>query len=195
MSKQNSRKSSNTSHILFNYLYSSRHVHLTYRLRCSLRLRNGASHPAPISKNVVISRTTNDTAVDGTDAIMAVLTTLKGQTDSILPQIGEQLFPLDIPYKITFSIDTLVASGKRTDENDDALFDELISALTAAQESLTSIDAQGIASTDNLNEAGAVIADTIKVPLLSVSSLDVRSISHINRASAPLLTHPQYPCR
>lgn len=56
-----------------------------------------------------------------------------------------------------------MASGKRTDENDDALFDELISALTAAQESLTSIDAQGIASTDTLNEAGTVIADTIKV--------------------------------
>ena len=48
--------------------------------------------PAPISKNVAISRATNDTgvdAVDGTDAIMSVLTTLKGQTDSILPQIGE----------------------------------------------------------------------------------------------------------
>lgn len=45
--------------------------------------------PAPISKNVAISRAANDTAVDGTDAIMAVLTTLKGQTDSILPQIGE----------------------------------------------------------------------------------------------------------
>ena len=87
------------------------------------------------------------------------------------------------------------SSDKRTDENDDDLFDELITSLTAAQESLTSIDGQGIASTDNLNEAGTVIADTIKVPLLSIPYLDVRSIFRVNRALAPLSTHPQYPCR
>ena len=88
-----------------------------------------------------------------------------------------------------------MASGKRTDENVDPLFDELIAALTAAQESLTGIDAQGIASTDNLNEAGAVIADTIKVYLLPTLHLVIRSIFHVNRASAPLSMRPPYPCR
>ena len=44
-SKQNRRKSFNTSHILFNHLFnSSRHVLLTHCSRRSLRLRDGASH-------------------------------------------------------------------------------------------------------------------------------------------------------
>ena len=47
--------------------------------------------PSPIAKNVAISRATNDTGVDGTDAIMSVLTTLKGQTDTILPQVSNYI--------------------------------------------------------------------------------------------------------
>lgn len=83
-----------------------------------------------------------------------------------------------------------MANGEATDENVQPLFDELTAALTAAQESLTGIDAKGIASTDNLNEAGTVIADTIKVRMLSILHLNVFNIPRPQGISSTLDAFP-----
>nr|BAA13612.1 FVFD16 [Flammulina velutipes] len=75
--------------------------------------------PSPLAKEGVVERATNAD-------VTGVLNTLKGRTDTILPQIN-----------------ALVASGNVNDRNVKPLFDQLSSALKTADASLGKFKAQG----------------------------------------------------
>ena len=94
--------------------------------------------PSPLAKEGVVERATNAD-------VTGVLNTLKGRTDTILPQIN-----------------ALVASGNVNDRNVKPLFDQLSSALKTADGSLGKFKAQGLVSRQNQDEVAAVSADIIK---------------------------------